>query len=120
MILADTSVWVEHLRRGSDRLAALLQDEQVLVHPFVVGELACGNLKNRTEVLGLLAALPQAHVASHQEVLHLLETHGLHGRGLGWIDMHLLAATLLSGSTLWTFDAPLARAASALKVSAEN
>jgi predicted nucleic acid-binding protein len=117
MILADTSVWVDHFRRGNARLASLLRDEQVLVHPLVIGELACGNLKNRTEVLSLLMAMPEAGQASHQEVLRLVETHRLYGRGLGWIDMHMLASALLSRSALWTLDAALGRAASALKIS---
>jgi hypothetical protein len=118
MILVDTSVWVDHLRRGNGRLAAILEDEQVLVHPFVIGELACGNLKNRREVLGLLATLPAARLASHEEALRLLEARRLFGRGLGWIDTHLLASALLSRAPLWTLDAPLARAASALEISA--
>jgi len=118
MILVDTSAWIEHLRHGNPRLATLLQNEQVLVHPLVIGELACGNLKNRAEILDLLAALPAARLASHQEVLGLVETHRLYGRGLGWIDMHLLASALLSRSALWTLDAPLGRAATALNVSA--
>ncbi|MFQ5827619.1 MAG: type II toxin-antitoxin system VapC family toxin [Candidatus Methylomirabilia bacterium] len=118
MTLVDTSVWIEHLRAGSGRLRSLLFDEQVLCHPFVVGELACGDLRNREEVLGLLAALPEARVAEHEEALHLLELERLSSRGLGWIDVHLLASALLTGCSLWTLDGPLRRAAAALKVSA--
>lgn len=117
MILVDTSVWIQHLRKGSDRLRSLLHDELVLCHPFVVGELACGTLRNRQEVLSLLRALPQARAAEHEEVLHLLEGRHLYGRGLGWIDAHLLASALLTGCTLWTFDKPLGRAAAALDIS---
>ena len=116
MILVDTSVWIQHLRKGSERLKSLLDEEQVLCHPFVVGELACGTLHNRHEVLSLLRALPQARVAEHEEVLHLLEGRHLYGRGLGWVDAHLLASALLTGCTLWTFDKPPGRAAAALDI----
>ena len=118
MVLVDTSVWVEHLRKGSAGLEALLYDEQVLTHPFVVGELACGNLRNREEVLTLLAVLPRATPAEHEEVLHLIETHQLHGRGLGWIDAHLLASSLITGCAMWTLDRRLRRAAASLAIPA--
>ena len=114
MILVDTSVWIEHFRRESERLRTLLYDEQVLCHPFVVGELACGLLQNRQEILRLVSALPEAHVAEQAEVLRFLETRQLYGRGLGWVDAHLLASALLSGCPLWTLDKPLQRAAAAL------
>lgn len=117
MILADTSVWVDHLRRGNSRLASLLRDELILIHPFVLGELACGNLRNRQEILRLLSTLTQARIADHDEALHLLEAQRLYGQGLGWIDAHLLASALLTGCGLWTLDTPLARAASALSLS---
>jgi predicted nucleic acid-binding protein len=116
MILVDTSVWIDHLRAGSDRLRSLLFDEQVLCHPFIVGELACGTLRNRREILGMLRALPEAHLVEHEEVLSVLEARRLYGRGLGWVDAHLLASTLLTGCTLWTFDKPLGRAAGALHI----
>ena len=116
MILVDTSVWIEHLRTGSERLRSLLYNEQVLCHPFVVGELACGTLHNRPEILSMMRALPQAHVAEQEEVLRFLEARRLYGRGLGWVDAHLLASTLLTGCTLWTLDKPLRRAAAALDV----
>jgi len=116
MILVDTSVWIEHLRAGSDRLKTLLIDEQVLCHPFVLGELACGTLHKRREILSMLKALPEAHLLEHEEVLSLLEARRLHGHGIGWVDAHLLASTLLTGCTLWTFDKPLRRAAAALNV----
>ncbi len=118
MILVDTSVWIEHLRRGNTRLAELLNDEQVTCHAFVTGELACGNLRNRGEVLTLLRELPHVQVAEHHEVLHLLETRRLYGRGLGWVDAHLLASSLLTGCRVWTLDKALAHVAAALKVSA--
>ena len=116
MILVDTSVWIEHFRVGSDRLRTLLFDEQVLCHPFVVGELACGTLQKRGEILSMLKALPEAHLLENEEVLGFLEARGLYGRGMGWVDAHLLASTLLTRCTLWTFDKPLRRAAAALNV----
>lgn len=118
MILVDTSVWVEHLRVGSSRLHTLLHDDQVLCHPFVMGELACGNLRRREQILDLLGALPEARLAEHHEVRHLLDSARLYGRGLGWVDLHLLASVLLSGCSLWTLDQPLQRAAAIVKVSA--
>lgn len=117
MILVDTSVWVDHLRVASRGLGTLLDEGDVLCHPFVIGELACGNLANRAEVLRLLAALPQAPRAADAEVLAFVEGRRLEGRGLGYIDVHLLAAALLAGSVpLWTLDRRLASAARELGV----
>lgn len=116
MILVDTSVWIEHLRAGSDRLRTLLLDEQVLCHPLIIGELACGTLYNREEILSMLKALPEAHRVEYEEVLSFLEARRLYGRGLGWVDAHLLASTLLTGCGLWTLDKPLRRAATTLNV----
>ncbi len=116
MILVDTSVWVEHFRMESEHLRSLLYNEQVLCHPLVVGELACGTLHNRQEILSTLEALPQARVAEQEEVLRFLEAWRLYGRGLGWVDANLLASTLLTGCTLWTLDKPLRSAAAALHV----
>lgn len=111
MILVDTSAWVDHLRAGSPRLRRLLEEGEVLCHPHVVGELACGSLGRRAEVLGLLKALPRATVASDEEAHRLVDAHGLHGRGIGWIDVHLLASALLSDAGLWTLDRRLEREA---------
>ncbi len=83
MILADTSVWVDHLRKGNKRLAGFLNEGVVLCHPFIIGELACGNLKNRNKILGMLAALPSIPIAEHDEVLHFISRHKLQGRGIG-------------------------------------
>ena len=116
MILVDTSVWIEHLRAGSERLKALLLDGQVLCHPFVVGELACGTLQKRSEILRMLKALPEAHLLEHEEVLTFLESRHFYGHGIGWVDAHLLASTLLTGCVLWTLDKPLRRAAADLNV----
>jgi predicted nucleic acid-binding protein len=107
VILVDTSVWVDHLRQGIPLLGDLLTAGEVLTHPFVIGELACGNLTNRAEILKLLTSLPSVRVATHAEALHLVEAHRLHGRGLGWIDVHLLASALLSQAALWTRDRSL-------------
>jgi predicted nucleic acid-binding protein len=111
MILVDTSIWVDHLRAGDRQLAGMLMDDAVLGHPFVVGEIACGALRNRAEILELLRHLPQAPVVEHEEVLALVEGHGLAGSGLGWIDVHLLASAALAGQRLWTRDRRLAGAA---------
>jgi predicted nucleic acid-binding protein len=117
MILVDTSVWVDHLRAGDAALGALLNRSQVLMHPFVLGELACGNLRNRDEVLRLLKDLPQAPVASDEEVLFFVERNALMGRGIGYVDAHLLAAVTLGGSThLWTRDKRLRSVAEALEL----
>ncbi|MBF5057022.1 PilT protein-like protein [Alcanivorax sp. 521-1] len=117
MVLVDTSVWVDHLRVGDAGLVRLLEDHRVRMHPFVVGELACGNLARRDQVLELLRGLPGVPVADQDEVLFLIERHGLMGRGIGFVDAHLLAATRLSGATtLWTRDRRLAEAARLLGV----
>ena len=112
MILVDTSVWIDHLRRGNADLAAALDHDLVVCHPFVIGELACGNLANRTGVLALLAKLPAVPVATDAEVLLLIERRQLMGRGLGYVDAHLLASAAIGAVTLWTLDQRLAQVAS--------
>jgi hypothetical protein len=105
MILVDTSIWIDHFRRGDENLARLLNSSQVLVHPFVLGELACGNLANRDEVLRLLKDLPRSPVATDDEVLVFIEQQTLMGRGIEYVDTHLLAAVALEGTArLWTRD----------------
>jgi predicted nucleic acid-binding protein len=104
MTLVDTSVWIDHLRRGDAELVAMLSEGQVLAHPWIVGELACGNLQDRKLVLDLLRSLPSAPVASTDEVLFFIEKHALMGRGIGYVDVHLLAAARLAGTRLWTRD----------------
>lgn len=116
MILVDTSVWIEHLRAGNDRLKALLFDQQVFCHPFVIGELACGTLQKRGEILTMLKALPEADLLEHEEVIRFLDVRRLYGRGIGWVDAHLLASTILTGCSIWTLDKPLRRAAAALNI----
>lgn len=120
MILVDTSVWIDHFRRGNDSLAALLQEGTVLGHPFVTGELACGSLRNRREILSLLEGLPQAMIAEHAEVLRFLESHRVMGRGLGYVDVHLLASVMLEGALIWTLDKRLAEVAGRLAVAART
>jgi len=107
MVLVDTSIWVAHFRSGDIRLEALLTDGLVVCHPFIVGELACGNLKNRKEIISLLQSLPMAVMAEHEEVLQFINDYRLMGRGLGYIDMHLLASALLTRVSLWTADKKL-------------
>jgi predicted nucleic acid-binding protein len=117
VILVDTSVWVEHLRAGNGRLEELLEGGQVLAHPFVVGEIALGNLKQRALVLKSLREIPRASVASDDEVFDLIERRRLHGLGIGYVDVHLLASTLLSDhAALWTRDRRLHEAAVRLGV----
>jgi predicted nucleic acid-binding protein len=109
VILVDTSVWVEHLRSGNAALAGELEAERVLAHPFVIGELACGTLRNRREVLDLLGRLPSAPMATHGEALDFLERRALMGRGVGFVDVHLLASVALAApARLWTRDRRLA------------
>jgi predicted nucleic acid-binding protein len=115
LIVVDTSVWVEHLRHGHAALAGLLDRGQVLMHPFVIGEIACGSLADRAATLHLLSNLPAAPVAEPDEALGFIERRRLHGQGIGYVDVHLLASTALSaGARLWTRDRRLHAAARAL------
>ena len=115
MILVDTSIWIDHLRSGSRNLELLLNNNQVLLHPFVLGELACGNLDRRTEVLALLGSLPSAPVATEAEVLFFIEQHRLMGKGIGYVDVHLLASvSLAKPASLLTRDKRLGRIAAEL------
>ena len=117
MVLVDTSVWVDHLRTGNKALAHLLNNAEVLAHPFIIGEIACGNLANRHEVLSSLQALPALVVAGEPEVLYFIEQNQLMGLGIGYIDAHLLAATILVPSTrLWTRDKRLKTVADGLNL----
>jgi predicted nucleic acid-binding protein len=105
VILIDTSVWVDHFRAGNSTLTELLEQNAALTHPFVIGELALGNLRQRELLLPILSHLPGASVATDAEVLRFVERHSLFGRGVGYLDVHLLAAVrLTAGSHLWTFD----------------
>lgn len=117
MILVDTSVWIDHLRSGEPELATALEGGRVIMHPFVLGELACGNLVNRREVLRLLNNLPAAPTATVPEALDFIEHRALMGRGIGYIDVHLLASTALADDVrIWTRDRRLVAAAAELEL----
>jgi predicted nucleic acid-binding protein len=117
--LVDTSVWIDHFSRANPDLVELLDSEQVALHPFVIGELACGTLMRRDEVLVLLGHLEPATAIDHDEALHLIESRRLWGTGLGWVDIHLIGSCLLGGHDLWTRDRSLAEAAAACGVEVE-
>lgn len=119
MILPDTSIWIDHFRSADRRLSALLAAGAVVAHPFVIGELALGHLSPRASVLDALAKLPTARHADEREVLRLIEVHGLAGTGIGYVDVHLLASTMLTpGTALWTRDRRLAALGERLGVAA--
>ena len=121
MILVDTSVWIDHLKTGIGLLGAALEEGEVLTHPYVIGELACGNMRNRAEIMHFLERLPLAREATHQEVIAMIERRKLMGAGLGYADAHLLAATALTPSaTLWTRDKRLAAVAKKLGLTASS
>ena len=116
MILADTSVWVEHLRHGLPEFAAALQNARISIHPVVLGELASGNLAQRSQALAALRSLPRSKAGSAEECLNFIEAQALHGRGIGWNDIQLLVAARLSGNPLWSLDKRLRAAALELGV----
>jgi predicted nucleic acid-binding protein len=115
-VLVDSSVWIEFFRKGSAELARLLDEDEVVLHPWILGELALGNFKNRAEALRLLGALDMVRPAADAETLHFLETRELYGSGLGWVDVHLLAAAVVHRLRLWTADRHLAAQAVRLGV----
>lgn len=119
MVLVDTSVWINHFREDNPKLKALLLEIEVVSHPFIIGELACGNLKNRKEVLSLLETLPSSHVVTDGEFHHFLELHSLMGKGIGFVDIHLLASAKLSRIHIWTEDKNLKKVARNLNLSHE-
>ena len=119
MVLVDTSVWVSHLRESYPRMVLLLNDGKVMCHPFIIGELSCGNLTNRSEILSLLHSLPMVNQAEHEEILQFVESNDLMGRGLGYVDVGLLASAVLSGVPLWTLDRKLRAVSSKLRVATE-
>jgi predicted nucleic acid-binding protein len=119
MILVDTSVWIDHLRAGDRDLAGLLLGGEACCHPLIIGELACGTLHRRQEIIGLLQALPNLDRVADEEALFFIERHRLHGKGLGLIDVHLLAASSLGSARLWTRDKRLKKAAQDLELGAE-
>lgn len=116
MVLVDTSVWVSHLRQGNSQLQALLLDGSVVCHPFIIAELACGKIKNRAEVLSLLQALPMLEPVEQEELLPFIQHNRLMGIGLGFVDVHLMAAAVLAGIPLWTLDKKLRQASAKLDI----
>ncbi len=116
MVLADTSVWVHHFRSGDQPLEGLLGRGEVAIHEFILGELACGNLRNREKTLADLGRLPRVRLAAGAEVMLLIEHHRLHGLGLGWVDTHLLASSRLDNAALYTRDRALVKAAAELGI----
>ncbi|HQG31160.1 MAG TPA: type II toxin-antitoxin system VapC family toxin [Deltaproteobacteria bacterium] len=117
MVLVDTSVWIDHFKKGNASLEKLLLDVEVACHPFIIGELACGNLKNSNEILTLLHSLPMAPIVEHDEILYFIESNNLMGIGIGLIDVHLLASAHLTHAYLWTMDKKLLNASDALGIS---
>jgi len=117
MILADTSVWIDHFRSSNSHFSDLLENDRIICHEFVIGELACGNIKNRKEISGLLNNLRSIEPASLEETLYFIEENKLMGKGLGWVDVNLLASSILNNFVLWTMDRRLSSAADKFKVS---
>ncbi len=116
MIIVDTSIWVVHLRKGHSHLEELLLEAEVACHPFIIGELACGNIRNRKKLLALLQTLPMAQTATSNELLHCIERNRVINIGIGFVDVHLLAAARLSGMPLWSLDKKLSMTAKKLDV----
>ncbi len=116
MVLVDTSIWVAHLHKGNRQLAKLLMDAEVMCHPFIISELACGNLKNRDEIIPLLQSLPMAPTIEFDELLFFIDRNDLIGKGVGFVDVHLLASAQLEGVTLWTADKKLKSLADQLEL----
>jgi predicted nucleic acid-binding protein len=116
MVLVDTSVWVWHFREGSKELSGLLNEGSVLCHTFIIGELACGNLKDRDVILSCLKLLPICVEAESEEVLSFIESNHLMGQGLGYVDVHLITSAVLTDVSLWTFDKKLAQTADSLHI----
>jgi len=116
MVLVDTSVWIQHFRKGCKGLSDLLNESDVACHPFIVGELACGYLKNRKEILSLLQALPMLPLVDPDEYFSFIDTHRLFGKGLGFVDIHILASARLTSNWLWTFDNALVTTSAQFKM----
>ena len=116
MVIVDTSIWIEHLREGNRRLERLLLNAEVMCHPFIIGELACGNMKNRNVFLSLVKTLPQVPAVTLDELIYFIEQNKLTGTGIGFVDAHLLASAQLSGTLLWTSDKQLKTAAIELNI----
>ncbi|HRX47446.1 MAG TPA: PIN domain-containing protein [Spirochaetota bacterium] len=116
MILVDTSVWIDHFRSSDEKLKSLLISGKVVCHPFVTGEIACGFLKNRGEIIGLLQALPQLPVLELDEYLFFIDNNSLTSRGIGFVDINLLASVKITGNLIWTRDKRLNEIAAAMNL----
>lgn len=116
MVIVDTSIWVTHLRQGNRQLGKLLTDAEVMCHPIIIGELACGNISNRKEIITLLQSLPMAPMVEFDEFLFFIDRNRLMGKGIGLVDVHLLASAQLAGATLWTADKKLKSSAEQLNL----
>jgi len=115
-ILVDTSVWIKHLREGEKNLIRLLEQGFVACHPFIIGELACGGIKNRDEIIDLLNDLPSTDILDHSEIMEFIEYRKIMNKGIGYVDVHLLGSALVSETPLWTFDKALRRIANQFSI----
>lgn len=115
-ILVDTSVWIKHLREGDKNLVRLLEQGLVVGHPFIIGELACGGIKNRHEIISLLNDLPSTDILDHYDIMEFIEYREIMNTGIGYVDVHLLASALVSETPLWTFDKALKKVANQLSI----
>ena len=120
MILVDTSVWIDHFHHSDEALKKLLLSNQVCIHPFILGELSCGNISNRKEVLALLRSLRSVDMVLDEEVFILIENRKLYGKGLGFIDIHLLASAMIHHVPIWTRDNTLKRVAGELGINYQS
>jgi len=111
MVLVDTSVWIDFLRNGNKKLKTLLSEGQVFIHPLIVGELSCGNIKNRVQFLNLLNDLTILTETTHSEVLNFIENNRIYGKGVGYFDLHILCSSIISNVPLWTLDKRLEKIA---------
>ena len=116
LILIDTSVWIRHLKEGDKDLSLLLENGLVACHPFIIGELACGGMKNRNEIINLLNALPSVHLLEHDEIMEFIEVRKIMNQGIGYVDVHILGSAIVSETPLWTLDKSLRKAANKLSI----
>ena len=115
-ILVDTSVWIKHLRESDKNLIQLLEQGLVACHPFIIGELACGGIKNRHEIINRLNDLPSTDILDHYEIMEFIEYRKIMNKGIGYVDVHLLGSALVSEAPLWTLDKSLKKIANQLSI----